>query len=584
MNIDPLSLVIIIVFIVIIICMTFFGLGSFNKKMGSFSLLSFWKKTKEIDGNIKSAIKELPNTRDKFTEKYEEINKEFKNEKYIFNHLWKEFTEQLIEPTGKESSFQNSIRPEKFFTLECLLKKKNINSKILESMPGTLVGLGVLGTFVGLSVSLYKSLPLLNGHKTEEAINILISGSSVAFFTSVAGLSCSLLFNFLSDNRISILQKSLNDFNFTLEKCLKFVTEEHLLVRHLKELYQHGKYLENMDEKIALKIGDHIEQVGSQIKESISQGNQNISEKFLSDLANQMTQGMGYFSKKQMESLDKTLSVLQENIPPLISRLESSLKESEQKTKELIDYLAIISKDNQQQINQSLIEATQNIKSEFDSIIQSMKEGMNQTLSNSSEELKKVISSLGEMNQKILQESHSAQTVYQDQLNETAQKLHSFTNALEKSISEINDVTSKNIKEALYDFHQAIEQQKQIAVKNSSYIDSLKNLTDSLKPIPSALSEITRKAPELIKQIDDSNKEIQTVWSNYEKRFKDVDESAEQIFIKIKEGLGSVAKESAGYIEDLNKQTAQVSHNFAQAVEELKESIEELKDYNSKKS
>ena len=331
-NIDPLSLAIVGFFIFIIVDMTFFSfslsLFPFNKKIGFFSLVSFWKKTKELDENIRLAIKELPTSdyRNNFTKKYHEINEKFSSSKYIFNHLWKEFSEQLVEPTDKEPIFQNSIRPEKFFTLEYLLKKQNINSKLLESMPGILVGLGVLGTFSGLSVSLFLVFPDLAGQNPnlKEAINTLISGASVAFFTSVVGLLCSLIFNFILDKKMSILQSSLNDFNFSLERNLKFVTEEHLLTNHLKELYQHGKYLENMDEKIALKIGDYIEQIGNKVQGAISQGNQNISEKFLSDMANQITQGMGDFSRKQMENLDKTLSALQSNIPSLISKLENS--------------------------------------------------------------------------------------------------------------------------------------------------------------------------------------------------------------------------------------------------------------------
>ena len=364
-------------------------------------------------------------------------------------------------------------------------------------MPGILVGLGVLGTFLGLSLSLLQAFPLLTDQKLESAINILISGASVAFFTSVFGLGCSLLFNFCSDNKISILQKSLNEFNFSLEKSLKLVTEEHLLVRHLEELQQQSRHLDSMDERIALKMGDLFEQMGSKIQESISQGNQNISEKFLSDIIDKMNQGMGDFSKKQMENLDKTLNALQEYIPALILKLEKSQKENEEKTKEIIEYLTIISKDNQTQINELFIESAQNIKSVFQDITQNLKQGMNQTLSSSSGELRNLITSLGEINQKILQQTNESKTAYQDELNETAQKLHSFTDRLEKAVSEIKEVTDTNIRQALASFSQTIEQQKQIATKNNSYIDSLKSLTDSLKPIPSALLEMTSKTPEL---------------------------------------------------------------------------------------
>ena len=638
------------------------------------SLYPLWKKTKELNENINSAIKELPKNRDEFSKKYEDINEIFSSQKYnVFNHLWKEFTEQLIKskPTEKELSVQNSIRPEKFFVLEYLLKKKDINSKLLESMPGILVGLGVLGTFIGLSVSLLFAFPYLieEDANIENAIKILISGSSVAFFTSVVGLFCSLLFNLESDKEISLLQSSLNKFNFRLEECLKFVTEEHLLVKHLEELQQQNRHLDSMDESIACKIGDIFEQMEKSITESLSKENQDILGKFLSDLVNQMNQGMGDFSNKQRENLDKTLNTLHESIPHLISSLKNSLKENEQETKKTIDNLHNISQDNQKQINQSLVETIQVIKSEFNSIAQNMKEGMNDAISNSSGELKEVISNLGGMNEKLLkqnnsvqevyqnqlkeneketkktidnlhnisqdnqkqinqslietiqaiksefssivqnmkagmndtissslgelkeiisnlggmnekllQQSHSNQVAYQDQLNETAMKFHSFTEKLEKELYEINNVTTKNIKEALHDFHQAVKQQEQIVENNSSTLDSLKDLTESLKSFPQALSEITIKFPELIKQIDDSNKELQTIWSNYEKRFKDVDESAEKTFIKIKEGLGNVAKESSDYIQNIMKQTNQVSSSFAQAVEALNDSIEDLND------
>ena len=76
-NIEPLSLAIVIIFILIIVYITFFGLWPFNRKIGFFSLLSFLKKTKELDENIKSAIKELPkdNYRNEFTKNTMKLTK-----------------------------------------------------------------------------------------------------------------------------------------------------------------------------------------------------------------------------------------------------------------------------------------------------------------------------------------------------------------------------------------------------------------------------------------------------------------------------------------------------------------------------
>ena len=318
---SQISYIITIFFIFVIVWVTIAGFWPFTKAFGLSGLLSFWKEMEQLKRKIKEAIQKLPTAstteeqRNEFAGQYNEINDYFKKDQSVFSHLWQEFTEQLVEPTDKKEVLRNSIRPKKFFTLEDFLKQKKINLKLLESMPGILVGLGVLGTFLGLSISLIQAFPLLQDNpetkKLTDAVQILISGAGVAFFTSVFGLLCSLIFNIISDKKISSLQIKLNEFNSLLEKSLKFITEEELLMEHLKESKQQGKYLSNMDENIELKIGDiirnSVEQMGEKVQQVISQSNQNISEKFLDDMANQMTKGMGDFSRKQLENMEKTL-------------------------------------------------------------------------------------------------------------------------------------------------------------------------------------------------------------------------------------------------------------------------------------
>ena len=141
----------------------------------------------------------------------------------------------------------------------------------------------------------------------------------MAFFTSVVGLACSLLFNIFSDKKISRLDSLLNEFNLRLEKCLKFVTAESLLAEQIKTIKQQERYLSNMDEQLAMKIGDRIDQsvgnLGDKIQSAISNSNQSISEKFLEDISNKMAQGMGDFSTKQRENLEKTLFLSSRQYP-----------------------------------------------------------------------------------------------------------------------------------------------------------------------------------------------------------------------------------------------------------------------------
>ena len=646
---DPTSFIIACIFCFITFTIAVLGFWPLNKIFGFFSLVAFWRETKKIKKRLKEAIQKLPDKdhRKAFAQRYEdEINPYFSKEDSLFTHLWIEFTEQLVKPSKEEPDFQNSIRPEKFFTFDALLKKANINFKLVESMPGILVGLGVLGTFVGLSVSIIRVLPHLKDNKLDTAVDLLISGAGVAFFTSVVGLTCSLIFNFISDKRTSLLQSLLTKFNFRLEKSLKFITEEHLLSEqmkqqskylenkehllseqmkqqskylenkehllseqmkqqskylenkerllseHLKEMKQQSKCLENMNENIALKIGDKIEAslqtMGGKIHGAISQGNQNISEQFLEKISHKMNEGIGGFANTQRENLEKTLSAIQNNIPPLIERLEQSQKQNEEITKSLINQMTASNMESQQKINQSLAESIKQMKSEFSEITQNLKESMSQTLTDSSGELKTLMSNLGSINKDILEKTNQSQSIYKEHFDKTAKNLHSFTDRLEKAVSEINTITTDSIRPAIEQFNQVVEQQTQITQENKQYIDSLNQLSGTLKSISFSISDMTNKMPEYIQLINHSNEYLKAIWGKYESRFEAVDEKTAKLFENLKEGLASVAEKSAEHIEKLNQHSAQISNNFAHAVEELKETVEGLtdtvEDLNNKKT
>lgn len=74
------------------------------------------------------------------------------------------------------------------------------NAGLAELIPNLLTSLGILGTFMGLSRGL-TSLNFADSTQLIQGIPDLLSGMRFAFGTSVAGISCSLVFNML--NRIS---------------------------------------------------------------------------------------------------------------------------------------------------------------------------------------------------------------------------------------------------------------------------------------------------------------------------------------------------------------------------------------------
>lgn len=67
---------------------------------------------------------------------------------------------------------------------------------VVAQVPGTLTGIGVLGTFVGLLLGI-GSVGFSSAEAALESIQTLLSGINIAFYTSIAGIIMSILFNII---------------------------------------------------------------------------------------------------------------------------------------------------------------------------------------------------------------------------------------------------------------------------------------------------------------------------------------------------------------------------------------------------
>ncbi|HCP31616.1 MAG TPA: chemotaxis protein, partial [Pseudomonas sp.] len=101
--------------------------------------------------------------------------------------LWREFDESLVLSSDQKQLF-NTLDAEHFFNPRTLAGGLTA-SRLLAAAPSFLVAIGVLGTFVGLTVGL-EGLVGSTGEieALKGGINKLISGAAVAFMTSVWGV------------------------------------------------------------------------------------------------------------------------------------------------------------------------------------------------------------------------------------------------------------------------------------------------------------------------------------------------------------------------------------------------------------
>ena len=90
------------------------------------------------------------------------------------------------------------------------------NAQLAELIPNLLTSLGILGTFMGMMQGL-TGLDMSNADALINGVPKLLDGMKFAFGTSVAGISCSLVFNMLNRIAQGSSYRAIDDFveNFT---------------------------------------------------------------------------------------------------------------------------------------------------------------------------------------------------------------------------------------------------------------------------------------------------------------------------------------------------------------------------------
>nr|WP_321372742.1 MotA/TolQ/ExbB proton channel family protein [uncultured Bacteroides sp.] len=121
--------------------------------------------------------------------------------------IWKEYKRTFCyDVNGIQKT---DVEAEDLFYINSVLNSLNINPRTIMAASGILVGLGLLGTFIGLTVAI-KCIDTSSSENLMASINGLLGGMSTAFFTSIIGMTCSSIIIVCEKKWYNKLQKSLN--------------------------------------------------------------------------------------------------------------------------------------------------------------------------------------------------------------------------------------------------------------------------------------------------------------------------------------------------------------------------------------
>lgn len=416
----------------------------------------------------------------------------------------------ISTPNGMKSNIPSST----IFNDENVSKAHKLNLRMLDTASGTLVGLGLLGTFLGLTVGI-SGFDSSDSSNIQQSIQNLLGGMSTAFSTSLVGMSCSLVYTTIDKILRNKLHGVLYSFTEKLDamyymddNAIQEQNQSALIDRMVSivrtELDSKLMYSNEAGEKVA---------VGNAIREILSENTEQSKalKSFSTDLALELNNGFDEVLSRQMqakilplmESVDATTKSVVEHIDQMATTVASPASGMmESVVDELKKSMASIIDEFKTNLSGSATSQLEALALQLSTASQTMgdfpknMENISTTLQVTINEVKNAIS-------EISQTSANANSTAMQQMQE---QIAFATGSISNAISEVKDVMSGITHNSQEKSNQMIAKLADATEKMGSFLDNtITSLSSSVQnSMKSITDDVTSKQADLIALQEDT--------------------------------------------------------------------------------
>ncbi len=352
----------------------------------------------------------------------------------------------------------------------------------MSAAAGILVGIGVLGTFIGLTVGI-SEIKLESAESLRLGIETLLGGMNTAFLTSVAGMLLSSIYTFLEKDFLNQLTKTCSKLCEKLDE-LYFISElEKQQILTLRQNKFFSEQVENIIHNIKSVDDDANELTIGNMLRDIKQSNEDQFDA-LNAMAENICNGLGEKFKELADAIQN----------PAANMADSIVEELKMAAKQLADSLETTvnstTKGNLDKVSDQLGKAIQSLETFPQTMallsekMQNNMELLGQQVSSINSETAQVGANLVDKQASLNQQSAEILDKFQDGMSDTTEILEEVKNALiefEKLHQNAGNTIEK-IRNAALSIETASKNidnaQSKFTYTNSVVFDSVKQIID----------------------------------------------------------------------------------------------------------
>lgn len=524
-------------YFVVLYCISIFAIFAYY----SIKLIT---STEKLRSKLRTILTELSklNNKFEFATRFEKLNTTLED---TLGSPWKEFVETLIMPLPRsEHLIKNTVEASRYLNNASVIFPK-ISFESYQSVPNVLTGLGILGTFIGLSAGVRAATTgLASGTPSDmtNSLRNLLDGASLAFFTSIFGVFFSIVFGALNRRQSRRLDLSLHDCVDQIDQLLTQVPPESIALDQLDQLQRSRQQLEKFNTDLVFSIQKALE---DQVVKGLAPHFKSLIQA-VQDLRSDRSSNLAELIK---DTLERFTQELQRHTGDQFNRMENVLKE----------------------LNTTLERASKHLSDSQTTAATTLKKAMEKITESgiaSSEELASKLDMAGTAFTNDIEESASI-------LRTASKSLKSSTEHSETMLTSLTTYTKtlNSLFEKIKTTHQEISE---IAHPIRTAADSLRSSIHKLISFQNQMEGFATTLTQLTEQLTSLQKQTTESWKDHSERFKDVDISLKRVFENLQEGIQNYSHDVLSFAKTLDNAMAEAINKLSSANSQLADSIEEL--------